>query len=143
MTLLINIYFNLKYINIFTYIYVYVSKFRIWVKFILVRNFFCVCVCFADSALYVFDSACVWLFYWWVGMRFELIYINFCLAQSGQMMSSASVMKPRPTKDVLHIAQMKQSLCQWRSSKEMKRVPPMPETNTKRSINTFIITEIF
>lgn len=59
------------------------------------------------------------------------VYINFCLAHSGQMMSSASVMKPRPTREVLHEAQMKQSLCQWRSSKEMNRVPPIP---TKRKI---------
>lgn len=54
------------------------------------------------------------------------VYINFCLAHSGQMMSSASVMKPRPTSEVLHEAQMKQSLCQWRSSKEINRVPPIP-----------------
>lgn len=53
-------------------------------------------------------------------------YINFCLAHSGQMTSCSSVMKPRPTSDVLQIAQMKQSLCQWRSSNEMKRVPPIP-----------------
>lgn len=42
-------------------------------------------------------------------------------------MSGPSVMKPRPTRDVVHSAQMKQSLCQWRSSNEMKRVPPIPE----------------
>lgn len=39
-------------------------------------------------------------------------YINFCLAHSGQMTSCSSVMKPRPTSDVLQMAQMKQSLCQ-------------------------------
>jgi hypothetical protein len=44
------------------------------------------------------------------------------------MMSSASVMNPRPTRDVLQVAQMKQSLCQWRSSKEMNLVPPIPTT---------------
>jgi len=42
------------------------------------------------------------------------------------MSSSSSVMKPRPTSDALQMPQMKQSLCQWRSSNEMKRVPPMP-----------------
>jgi hypothetical protein len=52
--------------------------------------------------------------------------MSFCLAHSGQMMSSASVMNPLPTKDVLHEAQMKQSLCQWRSSNEMNLVPPIP-----------------
>lgn len=52
--------------------------------------------------------------------------MSFCLAHSGQMMSGPSVMKPLPTSDVLHCAQMKQSLCQWRSSNEMKRVPPIP-----------------
>lgn len=54
------------------------------------------------------------------------VYMSFILAQSGQMMSSPSVMKPRPTNEVLQPAQMKQSLCQCLSSKEMKRVPPMP-----------------
>lgn len=54
------------------------------------------------------------------------IYISRALAHSGQMMSASSVMKPRPTSDVLHDAQMKQSLCQCRSSNEMKRVPPIP-----------------
>lgn len=39
-------------------------------------------------------------------------YISFCLAHSGQMTSCSSVMKPRPTSDVLQMAQMKQSLCQ-------------------------------
>lgn len=53
------------------------------------------------------------------------------LAQSGQIISAASVMKPRPTNDVLQAAQMKQSLCQWRSSNEMKRVPPIPGHNCR------------
>jgi hypothetical protein len=52
--------------------------------------------------------------------------MSFCLAHSGQMMSSASVMKPLPTSEVLQEAQMKQSLCQWRSSNEMNLVPPIP-----------------
>lgn len=61
------------------------------------------------------------------------LYISFVLAQSGQMMSSPSAMKPRPTSEVLQPAQMKQSLCQCLSSKEMKRVPPMPEiSETKK-----------
>lgn len=54
------------------------------------------------------------------------LYISFVLAHSGQMMSSPSVMKPRPTSEVWHIPQMKQSLCQCLSSNEMKRVPPIP-----------------
>ncbi len=41
-------------------------------------------------------------------------------------MSDPSVMKPLPTSEPLHEAQMKQSLCQWRSSKLMNRVPPIP-----------------
>lgn len=52
--------------------------------------------------------------------------MSFCLAHSGHRMSGPSVMKPLPTKEDLHMAQMKQSLCQVRSSKEMNRVPPMP-----------------
>jgi len=54
------------------------------------------------------------------------IYMSFALAQSGQIMSSPSVIKPRPTNDVLQLAHMKQSLCQCRSSNEMNRVPPIP-----------------
>ena len=60
------------------------------------------------------------------------IYMSFCLAHSGQMISVASVMKPRPTSDVLQLAQMKQSLCQWRSSNDMKRVPPIPVWGERR-----------
>jgi len=56
----------------------------------------------------------------------RMLYISFILAHSGQMMSSPSVMKPRPTSEVLQPAQMKQSLCQCLSSNEMKRVPPIP-----------------
>ena len=40
--------------------------------------------------------------------------------------SAASVMNPLPTREVVHWAQMKQSLCQWRSSKEMNLAPPIP-----------------
>lgn len=54
------------------------------------------------------------------------IYMSFALAHSGQIMSASSVMNPRPTKDVLQLAHEKQSLCQCRSSNEMKRVPPIP-----------------
>lgn len=54
------------------------------------------------------------------------VYISFCLAHSGQRISGPSVMKPLPTRELLHMAQMKQSLCQFLSSKEMKRVPPIP-----------------
>lgn len=65
----------------------------------------------------------------------DRIYISFCLAHSGQMMSVSSVMKPRPTSDVLQEAQVKQSLCQWRSSNEMKRVPPMPAIKYTKNIH--------
>lgn len=41
------------------------------------------------------------------------LYISFCLAQSGQMMSSPSVINPLPTNDALHDPQLKQLLCQW------------------------------
>jgi len=61
-----------------------------------------------------------------VGLGDFVVYISFCLAQSGQRMSGPSVMKPRPTKLALQLAQTKQSWCQWRSSNEMKRVPPIP-----------------
>jgi len=60
------------------------------------------------------------------------VYMSFCLAHSGQMMSSASVMKPLPTSEVLQAAQMKQSLCQWRSSNEMNLVPPIPAEQKAR-----------
>lgn len=56
----------------------------------------------------------------------ELAAINLALAHSGQRMSAASVMKPLPTSDVEHCAQIKQSLCQCRSSNEMNLAPPIP-----------------
>lgn len=37
-------------------------------------------------------------------------------------MSSASAMNPLPTKEVLHMAQMKQSLCQWRSEQKLDEI---------------------
>lgn len=49
------------------------------------------------------------------------------LPHSGHRMSSRSVRKPRPTKDTEHFLQLKQSLCHWRSSKEMYLLPPNPE----------------
>lgn len=67
------------------------------------------------------------------------------LAHSGQIISASSVMKPRPTSDALQLAQMKQSLCQCRSSNEMKRVPPIPKkkkTNQTKRKNKIIINEI-
>jgi hypothetical protein len=48
------------------------------------------------------------------------------LAHSGHMISSASVIKPLPTIDVLQEEQTKQLLCQCRPSNEMNRVPPIP-----------------
>ena len=45
-------------------------------------------------------------------------------------MSEPSVMKPLPTSELLQEAQMKQSLCQCRSSNEINRVPPMPASET-------------
>lgn len=61
--------------------------------------------------------------------------MSLFLAHSGQMMSSLSVMNPLPTMDTLHEEHTKQSLCQCRPSKDMKRVPPMPE-NSK---NDFLV----
>lgn len=52
--------------------------------------------------------------------------MSFCLAHSGQIMSSASVIKPLPTRLVRQEAQKKQSLCQCLSSNEMNFVPPIP-----------------
>lgn len=75
---------------------------------------------------------CIWLYQ---NYMLRCVYISFCLAQSGQMMSSPSVMKPRPTSDVLQDAQMKQSLCQWRSSNEMKRVPPIPVMGLQQEVH--------
>ena len=49
------------------------------------------------------------------------------LPHSGHRMSSRSVRKPRPTRDTEHFLQLKQSLCHWRSSKEMYLLPPRPE----------------
>ncbi len=45
--------------------------------------------------------------------------MSFSFAQSGQMMSSPSVMNPFPAIDTLHRAQTKQWECQWRPSKLM------------------------
>jgi len=58
-------------------------------------------------------------------------------------MSSPSVMKPLPTMDTLQEEHTKQSLCQWRPSKAMKRVPPMPvrrtfATTTVRSCSSMV-----
>lgn len=50
------------------------------------------------------------------------------LAHSGHRISWPSVMNPLPTREVVHCAQMKQSLCQCRSSNEMNLAPPMPGT---------------
>ena len=58
--------------------------------------------------------------------------MSLFLAHSGHKMSSLSVMNPFPTMDVLQEEQRKQSLCQWRPSKEMKRVPPMPGRREER-----------
>ena len=55
--------------------------------------------------------------------------MSLFFAHSGHKMSSLSVMNPLPTMDVLQEEQRKQSLCQWRPSNEMKRVPPIPEKN--------------
>ena len=55
--------------------------------------------------------------------------ISFFLAHSGQIMSSPSVINPFPTMLVLQLEQMKQSLCQWRPSNEINRVPPIPDSN--------------
>lgn len=76
------------------------------------------------------------------GEMLVCIYMSFCLAHSGQMMSCASVMKPFPTRLVWHCAQMKQSLCQCRSSNEMKRVPPMPGMNKFNSEYNLTETQV-
>ena len=52
--------------------------------------------------------------------------ISLSLAQSGQMMSSPSVMKPFPAIESWHIAQTKHCECQCLPSKEMNLVPPAP-----------------
>ena len=46
-------------------------------------------------------------------------------------MSSPSVMNPFPTMLVLQLEQMKQSLCQCLPSNEIKRVPPIPDSNER------------
>lgn len=61
------------------------------------------------------------------------------------MSSSSSVIKPRPTSEVLQAPQIKQSLCQCLSSKEMKRVPPIPakqkSANDTNSCLSRIVTQ--
>jgi len=52
--------------------------------------------------------------------------ISFSLAQSGQMISSPSVMKPRPAILFLQRAHRKHCECQCRPSKLMNLVPPCP-----------------
>ena len=52
--------------------------------------------------------------------------MSLSLAQSGQMISSPSVMKPLPAMESWHIAHIKHCECQWRPSNEIKRVPPAP-----------------
>ena len=52
--------------------------------------------------------------------------MSLSLAQSGQMISSPSVMKPLPAMESWHIAHIKHWECQWRPSNEIKRVPPAP-----------------
>lgn len=52
--------------------------------------------------------------------------MSLCLAHSGHSISDPSVIKPLPTKEEWHIAQMKQSLCQFLSSNEINLVPPIP-----------------
>ena len=59
--------------------------------------------------------------------------MSLFFAQSGQIISSLSVMKPLPTMDTLQEVHTKQSLCQCRPSNEMKRVPPMPGLRAKRA----------
>lgn len=51
------------------------------------------------------------------------------LPQSGHRMSSLSVRNPRPTRDIKHFLQLKQSLCHCLSSKEMYLLPPKPVEN--------------
>jgi hypothetical protein len=58
--------------------------------------------------------------------------ISRALAHSGQSTSVVSVMKPLPTKEVVHWAHVKHSLCQCRSSNDMNFVPPMPAPHTHR-----------
>lgn len=82
----------------------------------------------------------VFLFVW---LQLAPLYINFCLAHSGQIISGPSVMKPRPTRLVLQLAQTKQSWCQWRSSNEMKRVPPIPRTKWNQILYNEISNQSF
>lgn len=69
-----------------------------------------------------------------------LIFFQPCfqmsLPHSGHRMSSLSVRKPLPTRDTEHFLQLKQSLCHWRSSKEMYLLPPSPVCDDKHVMST-------
>lgn len=62
------------------------------------------------------------------------------LPHSGQRISSRSVRNPRPTRETEHFLQLKQSLCHWRSSKEMYLLPPRPKgKRTSPDIQTTLL----
>ena len=63
--------------------------------------------------------------------------ISLSLAQSGQMISSPSVMKPFPAMEHLHCAQTKHWECQCRPSKEMNLVPPAPVMGFVHAVQRF------
>jgi hypothetical protein len=57
---------------------------------------------------------------------YELAAIKRAFAHSGHKISALSVIKPFPTNEVVHCAQVKQSLCHERSSNEINFAPPIP-----------------
>jgi len=63
--------------------------------------------------------------------------ISLAFAHSGHRISAPSVMKPLPTRDVENWAQMKQSLCQCRSSNEINFAPPMPVIGFTQALHRF------
>lgn len=73
-----------------------------------------------------------------VSCTVELFLARFhmSLPHSGHRMSSLSVRKPLPTRDTEHFLQLKQSLCHWRSSKEMYLLPPSPICDCKHVMST-------
>lgn len=98
-----------------------------------------------QSVIYYYNQAKT---VYWLSINQELAAINLALAHSGQRISAASVMKPLPTSDVEHWAQMKQSLCQCRSSNEINLAPPIPVnwnliSSVPTNIHSFSFTLLF
>ena len=74
---------------------------------------------------------------------YAFVDMSLAFAHSGQRISAPSVMKPLPTSDAVHCAQIKQASCQLRVSNEMNFAPPMPKIarikNVERALSNLIV----